>query len=388
MMRQRPGGTTPFSPTPRPNVFSQIGANDMIERVGEQALWFRMQPCPCPPMKRIPDCTLCLSGEVRSFQRTRLIESEQAYVVGSRLYTRWGPIEKAISAVRRSGRDRGRNLKIKRIGHDSTGWYIEVDERLEYYAATSVTYEVAMIQPRHIEGELDNSSVLDPGAIADGWYLAGVRNLAIDGKELVVDGHLADKEKMVSVNLSKIFLSGRMSGEYRAELETVSSIGIAYRTADVSFSKSSRGSISLEQGQVEIITPSDIILGQGDIITFLTTRARIAHYVGYTTKRYDYLAFSPVAEIDNITARYRLTDGSETLRTLEQDVDYRLVSRERIEWLTDKPPGGYSVLYTYHPSYRILPGYTGSGGLNRNTPRQYKGAIYSHYKPDGMEQVG
>jgi hypothetical protein len=350
MRKNLQGGVSPFAPTIRPNVFSPLGVEDLIDRQGESALWFRMQPCPCPQEDRKLDCHLCIDGQIRSFQPSILKEFEAMKADGHFLYARYAPI---LSVKRAIWQNEGvqQDLTVVRVEEDR----IEIKENLKDWAAVTVDYEVSMVEQTIIETEIYNSMIIDlPNA---GGVIVGVEYLYLDDTEIPYSGY----------RFQSIILPGRKTGKIRAKVKIMPPVKIAYRTMDIRTGKTEKAGLTGEAGEVEIIAPAGLMIGEGDYISFLKTEVRAAHYVPFIAGPIDILLYTPIVRVENIVSK---KDGR--IVNHREGEDFVTLSSEKILWLVDKPQGGFSIMYVYHPTFRIQPGFTGAGTMNRSQPRQYK----------------
>lgn len=366
--RIREGGFTVFNPTIRPNVFSPVGVEDLIERRGESALWFRMQPCPCPSEKRLPDCLACVDGYVKSFQERLLIENERVYADGRTIFPRYAPVRKVVR-TQWLGPGEGRPLSINQVHPDR----IEVKEQLEEWHAVIADYEVDLIEAQTYEGiVVDNDIFVD---IPTDSVVVAVEGVWLD----VQEDDPGTPLEWTGVGFRRITLKERVTGIVSARVKVFNPVKIAYRTMDVGQQQTEKAGIPLESGEIEIIVPNSYLMGHGDIITFLTTTVRNAQYVSPRPGPVDMLTYTPVVEILNCFSKRRDARGNERIIQHEVGKDLILESAERVRWLTEKPMEGYSIMYSHHPSFRIQEETTVSGGLDRNLPRQFKAKAVSSY---------
>lgn len=364
MRRVRRGGFTAFNPTIRPNIFSPVGVEDLIERKGESALWFRLQPCPCPPEERTPDCRACIDGYVKSFQDSITVENEKVYCDGNYIYPRFAPVS-GVQSTEWLGEGEGRPLSIKRIEPER----IQVEEYLEDWHAVVAAYDVDLVERMTLQDlPIENTERLD--LPIDG-VLIGVDELYIDGAPLSWTGF----------GFQHITLAERKTGLVNAAIRVFNPIKVAYRTMDMNTEGTERAMMPLETGEVEFTVPGRILMGEGDILTLLTTTVRNGQYIPFQEGPSDRLSYAPVSRILNCYSKETDQHGRERLREYRVGQDLVLESSERVRWLSPKPRNGYTIMYEYHPSFRIQSDTTVSGTMDRTLPRVYKAKAASSYNP-------
>lgn len=358
MRRVGRGGFTVFSPTIRPNVFSPVGVDDLLERHGESALWTRLQPCPCPSEERLPDCRLCLGGYVRSYQETTLIEAELCRADGHILFPRYAPVRRVVNAVRLS--EGPLPLTVKAIRETE----IEVAETLKDWHAVNLTYEVSLAEWRELEANATGERRV---------------RFTVDGAITAVDRlFVGDRElEPMGFTFDSVLASERLFGPVRARVRVYPYIKIAYRTFELEADrKTERTRLIAEGGEVELTVANSYFLGEGDILTLMTAEVRAAQYIPFTAGDTDLVSYAPITRILNCVARTPTTTG-ERLTEYQEGEDFEILSNERIRWLGDKPRTGYSLLYGYHPSFRIGGAVEAAGGMDRRLPRKYRGRAAS-----------
>ncbi|MCB1305055.1 MAG: hypothetical protein KDK37_12285 [Leptospiraceae bacterium] len=366
--RVRQGGFTVFNPTIRPNVFSPVGVEDLIDRRGESALWFRMQPCPCPVASRTSDCLVCFNSHVRSFQESVLIENERVQADGHSLFPRFAPVRK-VNRTEWLGPGEGRPLTVDKI--DPTR--VLVKEMLEEWSAVFIDYEVDLIEAQTFDKIRVHNDIFVQ--IPTDAIIIGIEGVWESGDE-DVDGRPLD---YTGFGFHRITLKERFTGLVNVRLRLFRPIKIAYRTMDVGHKRTERAALPFESGEIEIIVPNSYLMGEGDIITFLTTTVRHSMYIEAKPGQVDRIAYSPVVELINCYSKARDDKGNDRILQHTIGQDLILESSDRVRWLTDKPRGGYTLMYSYNPSFRIQEETTVAGGMDKRLPRQYRAKAASSY---------
>jgi hypothetical protein len=352
-----PGGVTPFPIQTKPNLFTPLRNEELLERRGESALWFRLSPCPCPQSERVPDCKFCLDGEIRTFQEDLEVVEEIAWKVdGNRLYTRYGPIS---SVDKLTFFHRGEERKLTPLRIESE--YIEVAEQLEYYHQVQIDYKVKLVETIQVEFRGNNEFEVFP-LQGQSKYLIGIEELyRLSNAESV-------PVKWMSHTLNSIFFKDRTTATYRGKIRVINPVKVAYKTFSLDKRKGLPSSlIELPDGEVMAVMGSGYRMGEGDIITLLKSTNRHSQFVEFKTGDVDRLPYSPIASIDTVLAK----DGN-GLRTYKLGEDFVIFGDNRLRWISDKPRSGYTIIYDYHPSFRVTGFMEGGSGEDRAKPRQFK----------------
>jgi hypothetical protein len=106
-------------------------------------------------------------------------------------------------------------------------------------------------------------------------------------------------------------------------------------------------------------------------------------YVEFRPGKVDRIMYSPVIRVHNCISKQKINGVWKFVHHHEGE-DFVLSGADRITWLKPKPPGGYSIMYDYHPSYRVQPAGVETGGLqDRRLPRQFRVRKWSSF--DGRE---
>jgi hypothetical protein len=384
MRRVLQGGVSVFQPTVRPNQFFQVGIDDVIQRHGEHAMWFRLQPCPCPPAERTADCNLCVDSHIRTFQETFLIEKEQPKGDGHWVFPRYHP---ARSVEKLSWRHEGQTteLTVDRVYPDK----IQIKESMKDWAALLMDYHVDLIESNTFEIEVSNSQRVSPkflgtdqnpeAAVPYYGVIVGVEELYFKGP---TDTDFAPISAL-GTTLDSVILKARVTGTVRGRLRIFSPVPIAYHTLNAGTEKTEQSRIQAETGEMDIIVSQGYHMGEGDIVTFLETELRHSMYVEFRPGKVDRIMYSPVIRVHNCISKQKINGVWKFVHHHEGE-DFVLSGADRITWLKPKPPGGYSIMYDYHPSYRVQPAGVETGGLqDRRLPRQFRVRKWSSF--DGRE---
>ncbi|TGJ99833.1 hypothetical protein EHO57_13810 [Leptospira langatensis] len=354
------GGSTPFEIGTKPNQLTPLTNEELLNRRGESAIWYRMSPCPCPSGDQIPDCPFCYSGLIRTFQEELIIQEELAErVTGNCVFTRYAPISK-IDEAKLFQRGSKKDLSIMKVHED----HFEVLEPLKYWNQVELKYRVKMIEEIIVEGSGSNEYVLFP-KLPDGALTGVVEVFKIPeiGEPIPV--------KYSGFTLNSIVFPERVNGLHRAKIKFVSAIKIGYKTFNVDPSNKpfDKSQLTFQSGELMGVLGSGYRIGEGDIITLLVSKLRHSEYIHFKPngKAIDKVAYSPIFEIDSIISKER--DG---LKLWKQGRDYILFGDSEVQWLTDKPRGGYTIIYDYHPSFRVTGFIEAGDGENRPKPRIFK----------------
>lgn len=352
-----PGGVTPFSIQTKPNIFSPLRNEELLERRGESALWYRMSPCPCPQSERVPDCKFCYEGEIRTFQEDLVIEEEIAWKVdGNRLYTRYAPIE-SVQELKLF--HRGEEKYLVPIKH--TDSFIEIEEQLSYYHQVQIQYTVKLVESIQIEfmGNNEFETPLD----LKSKFIIGVEELySVSSDDIPI------KINWKSFTLDSILLDNRSHGLYRAKVRVVNPVKIAYKTFSIEKRKGLPNSlIELPDGEMVAVMGAGYRMGEGDVITLLKSTQRHSQFVEFRPGDMDRMPYSPIVSVDTI-----ITKEQNGFRRYKYGEDFLIFGDNRILWVTDKPRAGYTIIYDYHPSFRVTSFMEGGSGEDRSKPRQFK----------------
>ncbi|TGM04836.1 hypothetical protein EHQ76_07265 [Leptospira barantonii] len=353
------GGTTPFSITTKPNVLTPLTNEEMIDRRGESALWYRLTPCPCPMEERVPDCKFCFEGLVRTFQEDLEISEEMAYKIeGNKVFTRFAPIAEIASATLIS-RETFKPLTVKRI-HDD---FFEVEEDLKYWNSVLLKYKVKMEESLTVEAKGENEYVLFPKLPLG----------AIMGVEEVF--YIPEIGEPVEIEFSgftfnSVVFPKRVNGIYRLKLKFQYPVKIAYKTYRQESDARKifdRSQITFQDGELMAVIGGGYRMGEGDLVTLLVSTLRHSEFVPFQTGNYDILSYSPVTNVERIFSK-----GTHGLIQHKKGEDFILFGDSKIKWITDKPRNGYSLIYDYHPTFRISGFIEGGSGEDRDKPKLFK----------------
>ncbi|MCG6195642.1 hypothetical protein LFX25_20580 [Leptospira sp. FAT2] len=372
MRKSGQGGVTPFSIPTKPNVLTPLTNEELLERRGESALWYRLTPCPCPQEERLPDCKFCLEGQIRTFQETLTIQEEFAYKIqGSKIYTRFAPVTEVESAVLHS-QDKQTPLTITHIQEES----FDVLENLKYWNAVLLKYKVSLIEEKFFEVIGNNEYELFPD----------LKKEAIVGVVEVFKIPENENEPAIEVefsghSLNSIIFPKRVSGLHRIKIKTFNPVKIAYKTfRNDSDSRKlfERSQITFQEGELMGVMGSGYRMGEGDIITLLISTLRHSEFIAYQNTYYDRVSYSPIAYVDQI-----LSKGKHGIKSHKRGEDFIIFGDSKIQWLSDKPKSGYTIIYDYHPTFRVTGFVEGGSGEDRDKPRIFKMKPLSNFNGRG-----
>ncbi|WP_040912739.1 hypothetical protein [Leptospira kmetyi] len=370
MRKSGQGGQTPFSIPTKPNVLTPLTNEELLDRRGESALWYRLSPCPCPQEERLPDCKYCFDGLIRTFQETLTIQEEFAYKIqGKRIYTRFAPVTEVVSAVLHS-QDKQTPLTISHNEEDS----FEVLENLKYWNAVLLKYKVSLIEEKFFEVKGNNEYELFPELNKEAIVgVIEVFKIPEDGSPIEVEysGH----------TLNSIVFPKRVSGLYRIKVRTFNPVKVAYKTfRNDSDSRKlfERSQITFQEGELIAVMGGGYRMGEGDVITLLVSTLRHSEYIAFQNTTYDRVSYSPISSVDQI-----LSKGKHGIKTHKKGEDFIVYGDSKIQWLSDKPRTGYTIIYDYHPTFRVTGFVEGGNGEDREKPRIFKMKPLSNFNGRG-----
>jgi hypothetical protein len=364
MPRQFEGGKPPLSIPGAPNVVRQFDNSEMISRRGEDALVVQMLPCPCLEEQKKPDCPFCFSGFIRYFQDFIEVTDESAnmeQVASNQIYTRFYPI-KEVSKITLFQDRQSKPLPIKSIKEK----YIELPDNhnLKYWNKVLITYRAINLEEITIEGNGNN----------DFRVILPIGNRIIVG---IKDYYSESGLTPIGFTFDSLLFSERSRDiSFKVILTTVPPTKVLYRIAKVEKEKTQKASIKLETGDIEIGFGDSDKVTEGDIVTLLKMYFTTSNYIRPNKNvDWDYIPFAPVKEIFTVFSK---TDRG--LVEHKQGTDFILESQEKIRWLTPRPDSGYTIRYSYHPSYRLQNSGEGGGNENRLSPRFFVGKPVPSYR--------
>jgi hypothetical protein len=361
------GGQLPFNTQTRPNIFTPVHPEEIIERRGESFYWFRMQPCPCDRNDTSSlNCRFCVDGQIPTHQESRRIIEETAWKVeGNKVYFRFGPIDRVESAVWTVADGKTVDLRILDTHPD----HIEVNVHLKYWHSVNLSYYAKLSKELILNFEIEEitKQVFVPKIWEEG-IVTKVHELYLDGQPI--------HDKVLGFNFDSIVFSenirpGRISGK----ITVFQPIKLGYKTFELDQSETERVKFGLNKGQIAVVSPLGYKMGQGDILIMVKSDARHSERIKtHPARQFDFLSHSPVIRIHNLIVK--------TNRGLEEKQigkDFNLISNDRIFWLSDKP-NEYSIVYDYNPTFRVS-GSIENGSLeNRERPRILKADAIPTYR--------
>lgn len=362
----------PLSVPSSPNAIRSYPAEEILDRRGETSIWFKMQPCPCPAESRLPDCGIkgCIDGNIRTYQKTYPIYGESvAKIVENRLMTRFAPIT-SVQSASIAGNDFGtqRPSKLNYTGFGEN--YIELSEHLPYWKSVVVDYEVSMFREEMFTLEATGSHrvYLDKSVkdyiVETEKVCAQLKPGGSDWEPLEVEGN----------DFNSVVFSKPIFGQIRIVLKLYSPINIGYRTYNID-SGNNGTKVFFENGDIELIVGTGYKMGRGDIVTMTTSMTRTSQFIDFYAGNIDRLPYSPIAKIHEV---YGKVDGK--LVEYFENKDFIVLDDYRIKWLTNKPQGGFSIMYEYYPSFRIVGSGENGSPENRKRPLLFKAKSISGWR--------
>ena len=359
------GGVSPFDTRARPNVFTPLDSTDTINRKGESVIWLRFQPCPCPPQDRVPDCKVkgCFDGYIRTVEESvKLIEETSWKVELNEVYTRYTPIH-SVDSIVQANQYGGTPLTVRHILEDR----VVVEENLKYWYAISMNYRVKMADTEQFEVEGTGEYRVETNYVKNGKIILDIINLYdSEGQPL----------KWVGFTYDSIMFDRRIFGKVTGTVRTFSSIKVGYKTAKTDPKQTEKAGVKFNAGDIDLVPPYFINLGEGDILTFLYNLNRVSQYVPFKSGNIDRLTHAPVNRVINCYSK----NGNEVVNHAQGE-DFILLGYDRILWMDGKKPSsGYSIMYDYHVSFRVTGFVEGGQGEDRsNKPKLYKAKMISSY---------
>lgn len=358
------GGVSPFDTRTRPNVFTPLDANDTIQRKGESGIWLRFQPCPCPVSDRTPNCKVngCYDSYIRSVEETVLLREEVSYKVDlQQVFTRYAPIASVdkISLLTENGLQ---PLTVRQINEDN----IIVAEKLKYWYNIVIDYRVKMVEEEFFEIEAKSERQVSLNLVKNGKILLEVLEIFDENKEPV---------KWISNTFDSIVFLDRKAGILRGKVKTYNSIIFGYKTSKIDPRMTEKAGVKFNAGEVDLVPQTFINLGEGDIVTMIYNFNRVSQYVPFRPGDIDRLTHSPIHSIDKCFSK-----KENDIVEHKEGEDFVLIGYDRIQWIEGKKPlTGFTIMYNYHPSFRITGFVEGGAGENRYKPRMFKGKAVTSY---------
>ena len=352
-----------------PNPVKPWGIEDTIEKRGELAMRVQFQPCPCPENQRLNECTTqgCYQGFIRTFQDFKEIVGETVPdegIYGNKIYPRFYPI-KSVSQAILQWDDEFIPLDITKIEDD----HFEVSRQLKYWNILNITYRVKVI-----EDVMGSIEVINPTKKVDlGMFESSSSPQVITS---VVETYLNGKKiDYLGNTFNAIIFQENVAGTLNYVVKTYTPFKLAYRDSSMYDAKLEKTQIKLDSGDIEVTVSQSERIAEGDIITLVKMYYNTSQFVPYKPNtQYDYLSFAPIRKVINC-----FTKVNNQIVELKEGEDFILADYERIYWLKEKPLNGFSIRYSYNPSYRLM---KASGGANemKNTPKNYVGKFVSNYR--------
>lgn len=362
--KQFPGGESPLNIPGSPNVVKTTGPEELIERRGESAIHISLMPCPCPEEKKIPDCPYCFNGFIKTYQEFKEINNELVSMEGVKknsILPRWIPLH-SVQELYYLENNKTIELSIDRLEPDKI--ILKQDSNLKYWNAVYISYRAKSIEEK--QGSIDlNSPVRRVVIDTDNTVIISVKEIYSEDKKEFI--------KPIGFGYKSISFSSPVAGKLNYTILVLTPIKVAYHTVEQSPGFTEQSRLKLDTGEVKIVIPHGQKIIEGDIITLLTMYFTKSEYIKYKPGEYDFLTYAPVKEIFKVFSR-----GSSGIIEHKQGEEFDLISEDRVKWHVDKPKDGFSVQYSFHPSYRIQN--TGEGDENTNKPRTYSGKFVSNYR--------
>lgn len=366
MKRTGQGGYSPFNIPTRPNAFTILKPDEVIERRGESALIFRYKPCPCPQQERSPDCKIegCFGGNIRTFQETALIDEEVSWKVnGQYVHTLYSPVDSVeLIEVFISGKPRPLNIL------EINGDMIKVSENLEYWRKVNLRYRVKMFS---------EMIVTESNVFPSRYYMP-----PISSKYAIIDVLEAYSNKknvlptMTGKDMKGIYFSHDVFGDVTMKIKVMSSVKLGYHSWNDDKQITEQGKFPYDVSELQVVAPTYVQLSEGDIVSFLVSAIQTSQYVPFRTGNDDFLTYSPIKTIESLHVK---ENGK--IVEKQKGIDFVVFRQDRIRWITPKPLSGYSVTYEYHPSYRVTGRVEGEGSEDRRKPFMYTLKSVSSFNP-------
>jgi len=366
MNRTGRGGVSPFNIPTRPNAFTGLKPDEVIERRGESALIFRYKPCPCPQSDRTPDCKIqgCHGGYIRTFQETALIDEEVSWKVkGNIIHTLYSPID-SVELINVVINGENRDLNVMEIEGDK----IKVRENVEYWRKVNLRYKVKMISDT-----VYNEKIPSPVR----YYMPPMdkHRAMIDVSEAYMNGENI-MNHIIGYDMRGIFFDINVAGEITVKLKTISSVKLGYHSWNDDKPKTEQGKFPFDSSELQVVAPTYVQLSEGDIIIFLYSTVQTSQYVPFRTGNDDFLTYSPIKNVETLHVK-----ENNKIIEKKKGIDFLIFRQDRIRWITPKPLSGYSVTYEYHPTYRVTGRLEGEGSEDRRKPYMYTVKSVGSFNP-------
>ena len=364
MNRNDNGGSHPTIINQSPNVIRPIQNHELIDRRGEDAILLQLLPCPCPDSKKTPDCKYCYSGFIRVFQESLDIEDELINmdgIKGSSIYPRFYPI-KSVNKIQLTLDGNTSDLPVSSINYD----HIKLSDQtsLKYWNTVKASYKVDLIEKETVE--IKGNGLLKLPLKLKNKIIVGIEDYFCED----------DTIKPVGFNFdSLLFDKPTLDKFIRVKVKVITPIRIAYQTTKIDVGKTPNANLKVDVGDIDITLNHNYKVAEGDIITFLSMYLNANSRINYYPTKTDYLPYAPVKEIFHVFGIY-----NQKIKEYKEGIDFILESNEKIRWINEKPLDGYSIRYSYHPSYRIQNTGEGGGLENRNVVRTYHAKPVNSYR--------
>jgi hypothetical protein len=366
MDRTGKGGLSPFNIPTRPNAFTVLKPDEVIERRGESALIFRYKPCPCPQIDRSPDCKIqgCFGGYIRNFQETALIDEEVSWKVeGQYVHTLYSPVD-SVEIINTIINGMPRDLHVVSVENNK----IKVSEILEYWRKVNLRYWVKMISEVVL-----TDNIIEPTR----YYMPKLDNhhAMVD----VIEAYVNGKNIMPSIigkDMKGFYLFEDIYGDITIKLKLLASVKIGYHSWNLDKTKSEQGKFPYDSSDLQVVVPTYVQMSEGDIIIFLYSAIQTSQYVPFRTGNDDFLTYSPIKGIQSLHVKEH---GK--IVEKKKGIDFIVYRQDRIRWLTPKPLTGFSITYEYHPTYRVTGRMEGEGSEDRRKPFQYTIKAVNSFNP-------
>ena len=358
------GGVSPFNVPTRPNAFTPLKPDDVLERRGESILLFRFKPCPCPQMNRSPDCKTegCFGGYLRVWQETALIDEETAWKnKGTIVRTLYQPIH-SVEEIFTFINGKKVNLDVVSTHGDT----IEILHPIEYWRKVFLKYRVKMIESSILSFDLKGNEQY--------LYLGLDKKVLTDVSEAYLNGNDI-KSQIIGNDMYGVYFFKPMVGKLNLVVHTSSPVKIGYHSWSLDAPKE-ESKFPVQSSDLSIVAPTYVQMAEGDIISLLYSTSQTSQYVPFRVGSEDVLTYSPIKLVDSL----HCVENGKVIEKKNM-IDFIVHKYDRIKWLTPKPQSGYSITYEYHPSFRVTARIEGEGSEDRRKPYQYSVKAVSSFNP-------
>lgn len=361
MIRKLPGGQSVFPTQSRPNIFNKLPVEELIERNGEDFIWLRLLPS-----TELEEGNLALpdqpnKGFIISYERERKIVDETIQLMtiqGQTFQTIYSPITKIHKLYVKKHEIHGSDLDLPVRSFTGNTITLTDDILIKPWYQIQIDYSIKSYETTKEEFELPGGHILPIGKYP--------KVMVKVNKVLIRENPRKWQEIPFTHDFLNIYLRRRYpeGTRLKVEYDAINTIKLAYKAVELKdVQLNEKGTISVMSGDFEAVCSPYLDLSKGDILVNSVSSSVEKELVTIDSKGRYRLKYSPIKELVSIT------DGvNEYLPDdfLIEDYQYIRFVKELKEL-----PQRLSLIYSYHPIYKIVDSLTVSGQAGRLQPRKY-----------------